>query len=1108
MSYQELFIKKCIEAARSKDLALLFVPEEQRTPEMCLEAVKSNGNALSYIPYKQRTPEMCLEAVKSDGHALRFVPEEQRTPEMYMEAVKSDGDALRFVPEELRTPEMCLEAVKSDGDALRFVPEELRTPEMYLEIVRSNEYSLYHMPEKLKTSEMYIEAVKRNGGALEYVPEEQITPEICIEAVKSDGDALRFVPEELKTPEMCIEAVKSDREALKYVPEELETSELYLEIIKSKVITLGYVPYKLRTPEMCLEAVKSDGDALRFVPEEQITPEMCLEAVKSDGAVLEYVPEEQITPEMCLEAVKSDGDALEYVPEEQITPEICIEAVKSNVKAIQYVPEELKTPEMCLEAVKSDGIAIYFVPDKLKTPEMCLEAVKSDGIAIDLVPDKLKTPEMCLEAVKSNGDAIQYVPEEQRTPKIYLEAVKNNASTFKYVPLEMRTLDIYIEYLTSNGINDIDDINFDETLEICKKADKFNEVCHFVPSLHVLDKYPEDQIEKFNKKIWFNMARNELYNVNIDTKKSLVEVALSFGAFDKDANQSERIGLIQKMATYIPKDEALVVPALDEFEKENFEVIGREKETTYHINKEKLLSDSNIINLFGSKEQAEVEIEKLAENLSTEDMEKALHIDATDENTNDNYKKVMTYIYKLGYDKAEQDKGYIIKLKTDIQQEKIKDKKRGQELENKIRQFYYTNGSKLIMTPEKLHRIFDGMDMKYKPGFYEFFKDNYEQILADTEKQSELSKIQNQWDKIVEANLGQKVNFEKCEAYIYSHVYENVGEDELEIAKLASNSGYSQEQFEQVQEIFNEQKKRTQSSIPQIEKKDAKTGYTYKVLRLDDPTAIFVGELTDCCQALGNAGESCMRHSVTSPNGRILVVQDGEGKILSQSWIWRNKNTICLDNIEAVQKDSQNKKIVSSDLLSVIQGAAKDFVETDKAGMQKWEKAQLLKLEEEKANGSISEQEYNESKTKIEQVVQSQQLTKVTVGIGYTDVDLSGLKADNENKYPEESVAYISDSRKQLVLYEDQSIQHKDNNARTVAMYRDDEKSTKLIQVDTSEIEQSQDDEYDDEDEIDEYDEIELNAIRNAVRYAGNRQEAREALQNIEKWLDENGIEI
>ena len=866
------------------------------------------------------------------------------------------------------------------------------------------------------------------------------------------------------------------------------------------------MPEELRTPEMYMEAVKSYGFALQYVPKELRTPKMYMEAVKNNEIVIDYVPEELRTPEMCMEVVKSNGDAIIFVPEELRTPEIYMEAVKSNGNALRHVPKELRTPKMYMEAVKSNGEALQYVPKELLTPEMYMEAVKSYGLALWRVPEALKTPEICMEAVKNNGEALWYVPEELITQELCTEAVKSNGNALQYVRLDMRTLDIYIESLKS--ILFLRDEEIKDILETFKKTDKFNEVCHFVPSLHVLEKYPEDQIEKFNKKIWFNMARNELYNVNIDTKKSLVEVALSFGAFDKDANQSERIGLIQKMATYIPKDEALVVPALDEFEKENFEVIGREKETTYHINKGKLLSDSNIINLFGSKEQAEVEIEKLAENLSTEDMEKALHIDATDENTNDNYKKVMTYIYKLGYDKAEQDKGYIIKLKTDIQQEKIKDKKRGQELENKIRQFYYTNGSKHIMTPEKLHRIFDGMDMKYKPGFYEFFKDNYEQILADTEKQSEISKIQNQWDKIVEANLGQKVNFEKCEAYIYSQIYENVGEDELEIAKLASNSGYSQEQFEQVQEIFNEQKKRTQSSIPQIEKKDAKTGYTYKVLRLDDPTAIFVGELTDCCQALGNAGESCMRHSVTSPNGRILVVQDGEGKILSQSWIWRNKNTICLDNIEAVQKDSQNKKIVSSDLLSVIQGAAKDFVETDKAGMQKWEKAQLLKLEEEKANGSISEQEYNESKTKIEQVVQSQQLTKVTVGIGYTDVDLSGLKADNENKYPEESVAYISDSRKQLVLYEDQSIQHKDNNARTVAMYRDDEKSTKLIQVDTSEIEQSQDDEYNDEDEIDEYDEIELNAIRNAVRYAGNRQEAREALQNIEKWLDENGIEI
>ena len=864
-----------------------------------------------------------------------------------------------------------------------------------------------------------------------------------------------------------------------------------------------------------MEAVKSNVLTLQYIPEALKTPEMCMEAVKRDGTTINYVPEALKTPEMCMEAVKRDGKALQYVPEALKTPEMCMEAVKSNEKALQYVPEALKTPEMCMEAVKRDRTTIHYVPEALKTPEVCMEAVKRDGTTIYYVPEALKTPEMCMEAVKSDGRALQYVPEALKTPEMCMEALKTSSSTLQYIPLGMRTLDIYIESL--NRLTLRDDIK--DILETCKKADKFKEVCHFIPSINVLEKYPKDQIEKFNKKIWFNIARNKLYNINSDTKNSLVEVALSFGVFDKDANQLERIGLIQKMATYIPKDEALVASELDEFAKENFEVIGREKETTYHINKEKLLSDSNIINLFGNKEQAKVEIEKLAENLSLEDMEKALNIDTTEDNTGDNYKKVMTYIYKLGYDKSEQDKGYIIRLKTDIQQEKIKDKKKGQELEDKIRQFYYANGSKLIMTPEKLHRIFDGLDMKYKPGFYEFFKDNYEQILADTEKQSEISKIHRQWDNIVEANLGQKVNFEKCELYIHNLAYENVGEDELEIAKLASNCGYSQEQFEQIQEIFNEQKKRTQSSIPQIEKKNEKTGYTYKVLRLDDPTAIFVGELTDCCQALGNAGESCMRHSVTSPNGRVLVVLDEEGKILSQSWIWRNKNTICLDNIEAVQKDSQNKKIISSDLLSVIQEAAKDFVETDKVGIQRWREAQLSKLEEQKRNGSISEQEYNESKAKIEQVVQSQQLTKVTVGIGYTDVDLSGLKEDNENKYPEEHVDYIKDSRKQLILYEDRNAKHQENGEKTVAMYTDDEKSTKLINVDTSEIEQSQEnfeqydgwfenDEY--EEYYDEYDDerIELNDIRNAVRYAKNRQEAREALQNIEKWLEENEIEI
>ena len=1046
------------------------------------------------------------------------IPKELETPEFLIEVVKKHGETLEYIPKEMRTPEICLEASKNNAETLRSVPKEILTYEMCLEVVKNNGEAIYYVPEEMKTQEMCLEAVKNASQALRYIPKEMKTQEICAEAVKNDEKywsvpALAYVPEEMRTQEMCLEAVKSNGEALCDVPEKMRTPEMCLEAVKNAGQSLRHIPRRMRTLKMCLEAVKNDGSALYDVPEDMKTAEMCWEAVKSKGEALMYVPKEMKTPEICLKAVKNIGQTLEFVPEEMKTPEMCLEAVKNGGLALHYVPKEMKTPEICAEAVKNDGLALIYVPKEMKTPEICAEAVKNTGLLLQYVPKEMKTPEICLEAVKNHGQCLEYVPEDMKTPEMCLEALRNDYNSIKYVPEEMRTLEMCIESCSKSGLT------LTELYNLAKKADKFNDVCHFIPSFYVLKKYPEEQIEKFNKKIWFSLARNGLFNTNIDTKCALVEAILSFGAFEKDFTQLERIGLLQRMATYIPKEESLYVEKLDEFTKENFKVVKEVTEATYHIDRKKLLSDTNIINLFGSKEQAELLIEGLADRYSDEEMKQAINLLETDEQIDDNYKKVMSYIYKNGYDKIEEQKGYLVKLAKDIQQEKIRDKKVGNILEDKIRKFYYEHDSKLIMSPQKLHRIFDGMDMKYKPGFYEFFKDNYEQILGDEKKQSELSKIQRQWDKIVEANLGQKINFEKCESYIYNHKYENVAEDELEIAKLSSNCGYSQEDFEKVQAIFRAQKERTKSSIPQIEKKDEKTGYTYKVLRLDDPTAIFVGELTDCCQALGDVGESCMKHSVTSPNGRVLVVQDENGKILSQSWIWRNKNTLCFDNIEAVAKDSNNKKIISSNLLSVIKGAAKDFVETDKIEMQKWQEAKLKELEEERKSGKIDEQKYSQEKDRVRRTVEGQQLTKVTVGIGYTDVDLSGLKTDNENKYPEEHVDYIHDSRTQLILYEDTSIAHKENEEKTVAMYSDNENSSKLIDVDTSEI--NVDDELDDdweyEDDYDEYDyeedeqdnaTIDLEDIKTAIKYAQDREEARAALQNIEKWLEENSIEI
>ena len=41
-----------------------------------------------------------------------------------------------------------------------------------------------------------------------------------------------------------------------------------------------------------------------------------------------------------------------------------------------------------------------------------------------------------------------------------------------------------------------------------------------------------------------------------------------------------------------------------------------------------------------------------------------------------------------------------------------------------------------------------------------------------------------------------------------------------------------------------------------------------------------------------------MVHSATNDNGRVLVGRDDENNLVAQSWVWRDKDLICFDDIE------------------------------------------------------------------------------------------------------------------------------------------------------------------------------------------------------------------
>ena len=100
---------------------------------------------------------------------------------------------------------------------------------------------------------------------------------------------------------------------------------------------------------------------------------------------------------------------------------------------------------------------------------------------------------------------------------------------------------------------------------------------------------------------------------------------------------------------------------------------------------------------------------------------------------------------------------------------------------------------------------------------------------------------------------------------------------------------------EETLKLHDEIIKRDTSTIPRVEGRINE--YTYEILKYDDMLSLALGNMTDCCFTILGVGYQCLQHAVTSKNGRIFVVKKNN-EIIAHSWIWRNGNHLCFDNIE------------------------------------------------------------------------------------------------------------------------------------------------------------------------------------------------------------------
>ncbi len=347
------------------------------------------------------------------------------------------------------------------------------------------------------------------------------------------------------------------------------------------------------------------------------------------------------------------------------------------------------------------------------------------------------------------------------------------------------------------------------------------------------------------------------------------------------------------------------------------------------------------------------------EELSKEEHDKVVSLFSGDLNTKEK-KEEMESLFEKAYTLNKQGK-YVLRI----------DKQKDKNSVRMVRKILEEAQISRILTPEKAHQIFDSFTMEYNPDFDRFFNENIEEILSNTEVTKSIATIQRQFKDIVRINAGRRLTLDVAQDYIKSIVYTNIEVGNESLAEQAQIVGYSQEDFELIQSLFNEGEVRDFSSIPRIQGRI--NGYSYEMLRCDDPLALTIGTLTDCCQEIHGAGQTSMEHSVVSPDGRVFCVKDSEGRLVAQSWFWRNQYTGCFDNIEIPKRifklyEKQHPDIggkgLADDVLEVYKKAAQDLMQED---------ARVYK--ELLDNGTITQEQYD-----------ALLLGKVTIGLGYNDI--------------------------------------------------------------------------------------------------------------------------
>lgn len=243
---------------------------------------------------------------------------------------------------------------------------------------------------------------------------------------------------------------------------------------------------------------------------------------------------------------------------------------------------------------------------------------------------------------------------------------------------------------------------------------------------------------------------------------------------------------------------------------------------------------------------------------------------------------------------------------------------------------------------QKLSVFVLGLGSKRKTEVLEGFKECLKEHPNIFELSEEQLKDYYSWYEYLYRNLKRKIKYDDIIKY------ENISNEKLlseanyfPIIKnihFVENKNYKRNILK-TGALWLEQKERMTSTIPEYQ--NDLENYHYEIIDMHNPDLIFLPNMVGCCMTVGGLAEADIIHAATNENGRLFGIYKN-GEIIAVSWVWRNNQKLCFDNIE-IKRDLMNPEH-SKILLKILEDTAKAMIEISKKNESEQESIKIVTL--------------------------------------------------------------------------------------------------------------------------------------------------------------------